>query len=528
MALLSVKVAGRLMKSPVFIILIIFWIIIALSLASVSQPASFYASLISDSGNVPQYQTTTITELNGTNATVYSQTFNEYGVAEQGWNVTYAISVFNGQKDTIVNSHYAGITDITGLVVYNITGLQKDQVYTVSETVGYRGYEWANHTASILTFATEGTPSSGVVSGQLSITPVLSDASPSHFSLHIWKIPQNGKANYTVLYGVYSGNSFGQAINLMVDGNFPNHLVNFTMMNQANIQTNLNYTGEPYYYTIGVRSENGSIAGTAMFGSRVSSQAKMEDSVFLMFAGLSIFLILIFLYVTIYQSNAFGKVIKSGRIRNFLLGKEDLHYPEEISGRYGEILLTSVLLSTPFILISALVAYLFSIRIYGISPGAGVLLSYTAASFITVLFATSLTVIVLRSRFGEFIVHNYAKKTMLSRLVTFVPGYLVTFFYLSLLTNYGMLSFLSSSQQIIQKVTLILYSVNPMTYLWLLGSYFSKDIAATGTSTFIPSALGLSPLTLLLIGLAWIIAILVIPWVIFSKREKAVIGAAHD
>ena len=90
----------------------------------------------------------------------------------------------------------------------------------------------------------------------------------------------------------------------MVDGNFPNHLVNFTMMNQANIQTNLNYTGEPYYYTIGVRSENGSIAGTAMFGSRVNSQAKMEDSVFLMFAGLSIFLILLFLYVTIYQSNA--------------------------------------------------------------------------------------------------------------------------------------------------------------------------------------------------------------------------------
>ena len=42
-------------------------------------------------------------------------------------------------------------------------------------------------------------------------------------------------------------------------------------------------------------------------------------------------------------------------------------------------------------------------------------------------------------------------------------------------------------------VTIILYGVNPLTYLWLLGSYFSKDITVTGTSTFTPSALGLSP-----------------------------------
>ncbi len=517
---MSVKFAGRLLRSRVFIILIIFWIIIALLLVSVPQPASFYPSLISHSGNVPQYQTSTITELNGTNATVYSQTFNEYGIAEQGWNVTYAISIFNGQNHTTVHSHYAGITDSCGMVAYNITGIQKNQSYRVSETVHYRGNEWANHTATILTFATEGTPPSDAASEEVSVTPVISDSSPSHFALHIWKIPQNEKENYTILYGVYPGNRFVQAVTLMGDENFPHRLVNFTMVNQVNIQTNLNYTGEPYYYTIGVSSESVRIAGTTMFGSRVSSHAKMENSVFLMFVGLSIFLILVFLYINIYQSNVFRKAIKSKRIRKFLFGKQDFHYPEEILGRYGEILLTSVLLSTPFILISALVAYLFSIRIYGISPGAGVLLLYTAASFITVLFTTSLTVMALRSRFWEFIVRNYEKKTMRSRLVIFVPGYLVTFFYLSVLTNYGLLSFLSGTHQIIQKVTIILYSVNPLTYLWLVASYFSRDIPVTGTPTFTPSTLGLDPLTLLLIGLAWVIVILVIPGIIFRKRER--------
>ena len=69
------------------------------------------------------------------------------------------------------------------------------------------------------------------------------------------------------------------------------------------------------------------------------------------------------------------------------------------------------------------------------------------------------------------------------------------------------------------KVTIILYGVNPLTYLWLLGSYFSRDLAVTGTSTFTPSALGLSPTTLLLIGSAWIMVILVIPGIIFRKRE---------
>ena len=516
---MSVKVAGRLMRSRAFIILIILWIIIALSLASVSQPASFYPSLISESGNVPQYQTVTITELNGTNATVYSQSFNEYGVGLQGWNVTYAISIFSGQNYTNINSHYAGITDSCGMVVYNITGIEKDQVYKVSETVHYKVNEWANHTATIVTFTAGETPPSGAASGQVSITPVLSDSSPSHFALHIWKIPQNVKENYTVLYGVYPGSSFEQAVNLMGDGNFPHHLENFTMVNQANIPTNLNYTGEPYYYTIGVRSENGSIAGTTMFGSKVSSQAKMEDSVYMVFAGLSIFLILVFLYINIYQSNESENVIKSERIRKFLFGKQDFHYPEEISGRYGEMLRISVLLSTPFILISALVAYLFSIIIYGISPGAGVLLSYMAASFITVLLATSLAVILLRSRFWKFIVKNYTKKKVLINMVIFVPGYLVTLLYLSILTNYGLLSFLISSRQILQKVTFILYAVNPLTYLWLLGSYFSKDIAVTGTSTFTPSALGLSPTTLLLIGSAWVMVILVIPGIIFRKRE---------
>jgi hypothetical protein len=519
MALVSLKVTGRLLRSPVFIILIIFWLIMAISLASLSQPTSFYTSLISDNGNVPQYQTATITDLNGTNATVYSQTFNEYGDLEPGWNVSYSLSIFPDQKDIIVNS-YAGITDRDGMVIYNITGLQKNQSYSVSETVTYNGNEWANHTTDILTFVTHGTPSPSVVSGQVSITPVLSEASPSHFALHIWKIPQNRKENYTVQYGVSSGNNFVQAINWMVNGNLPDQLVNFTMVSQANIQTHLNFTGEPYYYTIGVRSENGSLAGTAMFGSRVSSQAKMEDSVFLIFAGLSLFLILIFLYVSTYLSNVFRKVIKNGKMRRFIFGKGDLPYRQEISGRYGEILLTSVLLSIPFILITAFVTYLFAIRIYGISLNPEILISYSAASFMTVLFTSSLTIVVLRSRIGKFLVKNEEKNTIPSKLVTVVPSYLLSLFYLSLLTGYGLLSLLSSSQQTLQKVTLALYSINPLTYLWLLGSYFSRDIAVTGTSTFNPSALGLSPLTLLLIGLVWVIIILVIPGIIFRKRER--------
>lgn len=528
MAPVSLKITGRILRTPVFMILILLWIILVISLASSPQPLSLSPNLISGNGNVPQYQTSTITVLNGTNATVYSQTFNDYGKAETGWNVTYSISVFSGQMEVISSLQYAGITNGTGMVIYNVTGLQRDHLYEVTETVSYHGDEWANHTTPISTFTTHGVFSVSIVSGPVSITPVLSETSSSYFAIHVWKIPQNREENYTVKYGKTSGDNYIQAINWAQKGNFPDRLTNFTMTIQANIQTNFKYAGEPYYYSIGVISQNGSLAGASIFGSRVSTQAKMEDSAFLTFASLSIFLIIFSFYVCEYFSNPSKRVRKRGKVWRFFFGGTDLHYHQEISGRYGETLLTSVLISSPFVLITALTTYIFTTRIYGISPAIGVLISYSVASFMTVLFVSSLTVSAMRSRFRKFFVQISTKNDPFDPQVkinknffyAYFPSYLLTYFYMSLLTNFGWLSLFTSSSEIIDKVTVILYSINPLTYLWLLGVYLSKDIAVTGTSTFNPLASGLSPFSIFLIGSAWIILILVIPGVIFIKRER--------
>ena len=46
-------VAEKILKSLIFIIVVILWVLFSISLAAVPQPVSFYTDFISDSGRIP-------------------------------------------------------------------------------------------------------------------------------------------------------------------------------------------------------------------------------------------------------------------------------------------------------------------------------------------------------------------------------------------------------------------------------------------------------------------------------------------
>ena len=357
----------------------------------------------------------------------------------------------------------------------------------------------------------------------LSITPVLSTSNSRYFALHIWKIPENESENYSIVYGVASGNSLSTVYNWTQTGTFPNHLLNFSMKTQRNIQTPFDYVGEPYYYGVGVKSANGNIVRTVVFGSMVSNHSKMKDYEFLSFISLSVFLVFITSIVGIYLCITPKNAQKIGRIRKFLIrGVYRPKYSTSLE-RFKGTLSAALLLSVPFVLITSIVVYVSDKNFYGGAPDIAILLSYSLAAFMTSAFAASLTVLVIQSRLGNglrLFTDNVAGKTS-TKILAWISLYFIAYFYILLIINSEFLSFFINSTRAVEKLTIILYSINPLSYLWLLGSYLSKSLAANGLFTFDPSSISLSPTYIASIGITWIILLIILPWAIFKKRDES-------
>ena len=216
------------------------------------------------------------------------------------------------------------------------------------------------------------------------------------------------------------------------------------------------------------------------------------------------------------------KFRKSGKVTKFLI--RGIYRPKCNTGleRFKVAMSSSLLLSVPFIFITSTIVYIFSISFYGKTPDIATILSYSLAAFMTVAFAISLTVLVIESRLGKILrlfIENIEGKIAI-KFLALVPLYLVIFFYLGLISNWGLLSALISSQETVEKLTVIFYSLNPLSYLWLLGSYISKSLSVTGLFIFDPSSMFLNPLYIIFVGIIWVIMLIILPWAIFKKRDE--------
>ncbi len=216
------------------------------------------------------------------------------------------------------------------------------------------------------------------------------------------------------------------------------------------------------------------------------------------------------------------KFRKSGKVTKFLI--RGIYRPKCNTGleRFKVAMSSSLLLSVPFIFITSTIVYIFSISFYGKTPDIAAILSYSLAALMTVAFAISLTVLVIESRLGKILrlfIDNIEGKIVI-KVLALVPLYLVLYFYLNLILNEGFLSAFISSQETVEKLTVIFYSLNPLSYLWLLGSYISKSLSVTGLFIFDPSSVFLNPLYIIFVGTAWVIMLIILPWAIFKKRDE--------
>jgi len=515
--------AEKILKSPIFILIVILWILFSVSLVAVPQPNSFYTDFISASGKVPQYQSSVLISRQGSNITVYSQTFTMYGKSASGWEVNYSLYFTNEEKNVRIESGNAGVTNSSGMVRYNLTEVFNFNTYLLSETVNNRDGSWANYSMVIVSFLNYGGPYLHASLSPVSITPVVSSNNPRYFAIHIWRIPQNNSENYSVVYGIAPGNSISTVFNWTQTGAFPDHLLNFSMKTQKNIQTPFNYTGEPYYYGVGVKNERGSTIRTVVFGSIVSNDSKMEDFEFLSFVALSVFLVFLASYIGIYLCITPKNVRKSGKVIKFLT--RGIYRPKCNTGleRFKVAMSSSLLLSVPFIFTTSIIVYIFSISFYGKTPDITTILSYSLAAFLTVAFAASLTLLLAQSMVGKILrlfIDNVQGKTSI-KVLAIILLYSVTYLYFSLIGDLGILSLFVSSTKVVEKITVILYSVNPLSYLWLLGAYLSKSLSANGLFVFNPSSIFLGPIYIASIGMIWIILLIILPWAIFRKKDES-------
>ena len=454
--------------------------------------------------------------------TVYSQTFTMYGKSASGWEINYSLYLTNREKNVRIESGNAGVTNSSGMVRYNLAEVFNFNTYLLSETVNNRDGNWANYSMVIVSFLNYSEPFLHPSLSPVSITPVVSSNNPRYFAIHVWRIPQNNSENYSVVYGIAPGNSMSTVFNWTETGAFPDHLLNFSMKTQKNIQTPFNYTGEPYYYGVGVKNERGSTIRTVVFGSIVSNDSKMKDFEFLSFVALSVFLVLLASYIGIYLCITPKNDRKSGKVIKFLT--RGFYRPKCNTAleRFKVAMSSSLLLSVPFIFTTSIIVYIFSISFYGKTPDIAAILSYSLAALMTVAFAISLTVLVIESRLGKILrlfIDNIEGKIVI-KVLALVPLYLVLYFYLNLILNEGFLSAFISSQETVEKLTVIFYSLNPLSYLWLLGSYISKSLSVTGLFIFDPSSVFLNPLYIIFVGTAWVIMLIILPWAIFKKRDE--------
>ena len=90
----------------------------------------------------------------GVNMTVYSQTFNLYGNPASGWDVNYNLSLISHGKNVHIASGFAGITNNSGMLRYNLTGVFNFNMYLLSETISNHDGNWANYSLTIVSFLT--------------------------------------------------------------------------------------------------------------------------------------------------------------------------------------------------------------------------------------------------------------------------------------------------------------------------------------------------------------------------------------
>jgi len=505
-----------LFKSRIFIMAFVFFAILVLGLSSLQQPVSFYSYSPSYGGVDSRYYTLASWSTNNTNLSVYSQTFNSYGRAVDHWNITYSIS--SSVDGNRVMASGEGITNSTGFIKYNVSGLSAGQVYILQEKIWHNKSASVSYSANIISLLNVSDYERSNYLTTVFVRPVLTPNS-NEYSMFLWLPDRIYGGNYTVKYGstTYNFSNFAFATQNKMPGNITKLKVHLNYMTV--IRTDLPLAGPPQLYMVKIDNSHDEVVGFTFFAIRIEGVYKSILSSSFTF-GIEVLFLMLYSRVfseALYDTNPQNV----SRLSRFLFGKSIKWFMENKFSEQGMGVSLVVVLSLPILLVSVLFNFLLSQLLYHHTPPYTYGLSYFLGLLVVVMLSSSITVMLLSFRRRRAWKRGMPKGNSGRKRrywITFAVTYALTYFYLYVNLDGFFYLFFGNATMI--KLTLISNLVNPLSYLWLLSELLTRNLFIGDLFPFSPRAYGITPLVLLILGIFWVAVIVILPSIVSHRSQK--------
>lgn len=507
-----VGTAKRIIFSRFFIVTVIIWILFTF-LISVVSVGVISDSSVMNSNSIPDSQLSAIIHTNSTAINYFGQDFNEYGEGIAGTQVYYNLSEAyqnNGSLMKHVTGGYAGPTDSGGFIDFNISSLNPRSIFLLNV---HAHNSVLRYNASMTYLISKNT--SGLTLDAISLTPIRSTIDPGKVALHVFTYPGSRYDNATVIYQkepyVYYTTyapyyfNYGQAVKLG----------KVTVSGVMNIPTPFNLNGHPYFYGIGINATTGGTLASSAFITLPTPVDEAHEAIgFLWGTSALLGIMLSFSSVAVL----FGSTTQSNqsKIRKFIPRVLQGIDSRRNASAFATIMGASAIASIPMVLVTVFFSEFMPYSAYGYTLSAGSILALSAGFLIALMMGSAYASILLTSGITIWIAPDSpaykrnSAKIFLYMLPLFVGVLVLAFLYSS---------FVSINRIDLALVVLVNF-IDPFGYVPIILQKLNGSLLYTQPYSFDPSSYGVSYLSVILIGILWIVIWFVLPYFILRRSSQ--------
>ena len=257
----------------------------------------------------------------------------------------------------------------------------------------------------------------------------------------------------------------------------------------------------------------GGLAGTYIFGPLKTASLQSESFLSSLFGFSSIIMFLegfVFasLLVTVEQPAILGKR------RKLLTEASELLASEKKSVTFRNVLLTTTLVSLPFILVVLIFGSITSFGAFGIVP-VYALAGYALAMVLMAPMGSSIMTLGMLSRYRPLFERKDEedRRTSIKRSFLWVAIFVWQYYFLLLNANGLIYPIIYKSSNELAVNLLVSNIVNPSSYVWLLGEFASRNLFLLDTYSFNPASYRLSWPLISTIGMIWLFVVVILPFI---------------
>jgi hypothetical protein len=500
-------------RSRMFIAIFLIWILLSLGFSfglSVEHSAQF--------GNIHDVYISDSPIYKGNTTQVFTQIFNKYGCGIPNLYVNYTLCIFDGNGFKFQKYGYGGITNSSGYLDYNFTGVSDNQAYRFVESTKYNNKNYVNTQIYLPFISGSVNESCYDLKSDIFVTPVVDYQDHSDYAFHIWRIPSNTTDQISVYYKVFASNSelgyaFTQGLPSPSNQSSINLINNVSLKFSSNINTNFPVYGNVYYYFINFIGKSGNSEAECAFSTQYNSNSNSAYFSQLMISLFSVCLgvvtLFIIAFINEYESNQksiFGRVFPSFKDNktnksNFSIALENRIY--------------SSVISLPFIAIILVFTYTISYLKFGVSMNSFELITYFFSMLLVATIFGSIYTIFFNNKFLKSLKKSTSenkKERSFSRFFDFlviVPPYMSIF---TSLTFYGGLTV---------RIISLLYFLDPVYYSYSVSVFFTNNLLSFSEFSIHKSNYFINGITVILMGLIWFLLIIILPLIFYKKKDNS-------